>query len=212
MSVLRDLGIVQKDGGEAAEAFESLFPDFFAINYERPSIYIQTIWGVYKQKYGEGNNNRNGKIFEYILATLLLREALYPLYMSARVTFVPNVIYDLLLYSEERGAISLSAKTTLRERYKQADLEALALKNVYRRSLSYLITLDSTEAERLSRKINQGEVLGLNGVYVANSEDFDQLIDELKQYHYSQAPVVKTIEGTMIPAELVEQYQRGSHE
>jgi len=40
----------------------------------------------------------------------------------------------------------LTIKTSLRERYKQADLEGLALKQVYRKSKTYLITLSGQES------------------------------------------------------------------
>jgi hypothetical protein len=69
------------------------------VKYQKPSDYISTYWEAF-QKHPKGNNNLNGKIFEYILATLCVRENILPLYMSAKVAFVPNVIYDLMSNSE----------------------------------------------------------------------------------------------------------------
>ena len=92
-------------------------------------------------------------IFEYILATLFVREGILPLYLSAKVAFVPNVIYDLMLFTSERGPICLSAKTSLRERYKQADLESIALKYVHRKALSFLLTLEENEAKSVKKKL-----------------------------------------------------------
>lgn len=197
MSKLNQLGITVGKGKKANIIFDSLFPNFLDIKYEKPSEYISIYWEAYK-KHPEGNNNLNGKIFEYILATLCVRENLLPLYLSAKVAFVPNVIYDLMFYTTERGPICISAKTSLRERYKQADLEAIALKYVHRKALSYLVTLDVTEAKGVKAKIKSGDVIGLDKVVVATSKEFNDLIEELKQYMFSDPPTVKVIESTQI--------------
>ena len=140
----------------------------------------------------------NGKVFEYILATLCVRENILPIYMSAKVAFVPNVIYDLMFYTDERGPICWSVKTSLRERYKQADLEAIALKYVHRKALSYLITLETNEAKRIKHKIKGGDVIGIDDVIVATSDEFNELIQELKDFEFSNPPTVKVIESNQI--------------
>ena len=56
------------------------------------------------RKYPERNSNLNGKMFElYFSFSCALSEGILPIYMSAKVAFVPNVIYDLMFYSTERG-------------------------------------------------------------------------------------------------------------
>jgi hypothetical protein len=197
MNKLNQLGITVGKDKKAEVVFDSLFPNFFLIEYKKPSEYISVYWNAY-QNHPEGNNNLNGKIFEYILATLFIRENILPLYMSAKVAFVPNVIYDLMFYTAERGPICISAKTSLRERYKQADLEAIALKYVHRKALSYLVTLEINEAKNVKAKIKNGDVIGLDNVIVATSNDFDALIDELKTYQFSEPPTVKVIESNQI--------------
>jgi hypothetical protein len=197
MSKLNQLGITLGPNNIAAGVFESLLPNFLNVKYKKPSEYVKSYWEAY-QKHPEGNNNLNGKIFEYILATLFIREKILPLYVNAKVAFVPNVIYDLMFYTAERGPICISAKTSLRERYKQADLEAIALKYVHRKSLSYLITLEEHEAKNVKAKIKSGEVIGLDDVVVATSNEFNKLIDELKQFNFADPPTVKVIESTQI--------------
>lgn len=140
----------------------------------------------------------NGKVFEYILATLLVREQILPIYLSAHVAFVPNVIYDILLYTAERGPICISAKTSLRERYKQADLEAIALKYVHRKSLSYLITLDESEAKTVSSKILTGDVIGLDEVVYVLSEKFNEIIVNLKHMVFTEPPKVQVITSNQV--------------
>lgn len=197
MNKLNQLGITVGKDNKAEIVFDSLFPSFLTVKYKKPSDYISNYWEVF-QKHPEGNNNLNGKIFEYILATLFVRENILPLYLSAKVAFVPNVIYDLMFYTAERGPICISAKTSLRERYKQADLEAIALKYVHRKALSYLLTLEANEARSVQAKIKSGDVIGLDNVVVATSNDFNELIDELKAYQFSEPPTVKVIESNQI--------------
>jgi len=197
MSKLNLLGITVGKNKKADNVFDSLFTDFMKVKYNFPSEYVSLFWSAYLKK-AKDNNNINGKIFEYILSTLCIRENLLPLYLSAKVAFVPNVIYDLMFYTYERGPICFSAKTSLRERYKQADLEAIALKYVHRKALSYLITLDEKEAKGVKDKIKTGDVIGLDKVIVATNKEFDDLIKELKNYQFSEPPTVKVIQSNQI--------------
>jgi hypothetical protein len=197
MNKLNQLGITVGANNKAEIIFDALLPNFMTVKYKKPSDYITTYWEAY-QKHPDGNNNLNGKIFEYILATLFVRENLLPLYLSAKVAFVPNVIYDLMFYTAERGPVCISAKTSLRERYKQADLEAIALKYVHRKALSYLVTLEANEAKSVKAKIKSGDVIGLDNVVVATSNDFNDLIEELKSYKFSEPPTVKVVESNQI--------------
>lgn len=197
MNQLSKLGIVVGKDTKTEIVFNNLFPSFMDIEYLKPSEYVSIYWNAY-QKHPERNNNLNGKIFEYILATLCVREKLLPLYLSANVAFVPNVIYDLMFYTKERGPICISAKTSLRERYKQADLEAIALKYVHRKALSFLVTLEEKEARGVKAKIKSGDIIGLDSVVVATHEEFDELIAELKKYQLFEPPTVKVIESNQI--------------
>lgn len=198
MNRLNQLGIIIGKNTKAGAIFNSLFPSFLEIKYKIPSDYVMIYWEKYKN-HSEGNNNLNGKIFEYILATLFVREKILPSYLSAKVAFVPNVVYDLMIYTDERGPICISAKTSLRERYKQADLEAIALKYVHRKALCYLITLDTKEAIKVKDKIKTGDVIGLDDVIVATAPEFNDLIKKLKkEYVLSEPPTVKVIESSQI--------------
>jgi hypothetical protein len=195
--MLRELGIVVGKVTKAGKIFESLFPKFLEIKYTRPSEYVDICWNKYKSS-SNLNSNLNGKIFEYILATLCIREKILPLYLSSKVAFVPNVIYDLMFYTKERGPICWSVKTSLRERYKQADLESIVLKNVHREALCYLITLEEYEASRVRNKINRGDIIGLDDVIVATSKEFDELVKKLKEYIFEEPPTVNVVESNQI--------------
>lgn len=197
--MLRELGIVVGDDNKAAGIFERLVPNFFDITCQLPSEYVSYCWNLY-QNNPEKNNNLNGKILEYILATLCVRERILPLYLNAKVAFVPNVFFDMLFYCKERGPICWSVKTSLRERYKQADLEAIALKYVHRKSLSYLVTL-SDEAIAVKEKIKSGDVIGLDDVVIATSSEFDEIVDELKKFTFEIPPTVEVITSNQVVTE-----------
>lgn len=197
MGKLNELGITIGRNTKAELIFDSLYPNFLEVEYTKPTEYITKYWNEYS-KHPEKNNSQNGKVFEYILATLCVRENILPIYLSAKVAFVPNVIYDIMFYSTERGPICWSIKTSLRERYKQADLEAIALKYVNRKALSYLITLEKREAKSLKTKIKDGSVIGIDNVIVATDEEFNDLIAELKEFEFSEPPTVKVIDSSQI--------------
>ena len=199
MNKLKKLGIAMGDSNKAASIFENYFPDFLTIDYNKPSDYIGQLWNRYlKISEKERNSNQNGKIFEYLLATLLIREKILPLFLSAKVTFVPNVIYDLMLYTEDNIPWCISAKTSLRERYKQADLEAIALKYVHRRAKSYLVTLDIEAGKNVKTKIKSGDVIGLDDVVIANSPDFDELVYQMKSLSFKLPGKVDIITSNQI--------------
>lgn len=198
--MLKELGIVIGDNTKAGNLFEKLFPDFMDVQYSTPSDYVNAIWSKYEQQT-DRNANLNGKVFEYVLASLCIREGILPLYMSAKVAFVPNVIYDLMFYTSERGPICWSVKTSLRERYKQADLESIALKYVHRKALSYLITLSENEANSVKEKIKKGDVIGLDNVVVATKSEFDKVVEELKSFDFEEPPTIKVIESTQVVTE-----------
>ena len=209
MGLLQDLNIVRGFETQAATIFEDLFPNFMDIEYETPSSYVATYWNAYlnvRENLVPNEQTRrgvNGKVFEYIIATLLIRERIFPIFMNAKVAFVPNINYDLLLYSTDQGPICLSAKTSFRERYKQADLEAIALKYVHRKSKSYLLTLSESDANSVNQKQKIGDVIGLDKAIYSLSNDFDDLIASIKEYNLVDAPTIQVVQCNQIVTENI---------
>lgn len=198
MGILKSYNVVRNEG-IASNIFESLFEDipFTQISYSSPSEYVKMYWDKYISSPNR-NVSLNGNIFELIMATLFIRENILPLYLQAKVAFVPNVEYDAILYCKEFGPIALSMKTSLRERYKQADLEAIALKYVHRRAKSFLLTLVDHESEIVNCKIKSGDVIGLNKSINCSSFQLDELIEDFKQINFEQAGNVPIIESNLI--------------
>ena len=198
MGLINDIGLIKSKNSKTVFIFEKIFPNFFNISYRSPREYISICWDEYKKNYPEENVGINGKVFELCIATLLIREKILPFYMQAKVAFVPNVEYDFIFYSKEIGPICISAKTSLRERYKQADLEAIALKYVHRKSKSYLFTLSESESRSIKDKIKNGDVIGLDESIYVISNEFDAIIKYLKGLKFCIAPNVNIIESDTI--------------
>lgn len=200
MGILYSKHIIKSRKSKTANIFESLFDivDFENVLYSSPQDYIRQYWNKYLST-GKHSNTVNGNFFELVIHTLLYREGLLPFYAQAKVAFVPNVKFDTILYTPARP-ISLSLKTSLRERYKQADLEAIALQHVHRRAESYLLTLDPNEAELCKAKIKSGDIIGLNKIIDCNTSDIDNLIDELHliKTELTEAQSIKVVTGNLI--------------
>ena len=191
---LQDLGIgTTKDGhlSKGGELILQCIPnspssikelDYDYAANDRVSKFVSSVWkNVELRKSSEGvGNSVLGSAFECLLALVLCIEDIGPFFMQAELTFVPNAKFDILMYDESGWPISLSIKTSLRERYKQADLEAMALKQVHRNSESYLITLNETEAAAQSQKIEKRELVALDKIILATAKEFDELIFDIR--------------------------------
>ncbi|MBR5433319.1 MAG: hypothetical protein IK117_02660 [Bacteroidales bacterium] len=187
---------IAKKENETTILFDSLIPNqtFLTVNYKSPEDYIKQYWEALQKA---DKPTLRGNIFEYIIYTLLYREGITPFYTQAKVAFVPNVNFDTLLYCQATP-VSLSLKTSLRERYKQADLEAIALKYVHRKSKCYLLTMDSTEAKVQKAKILSGDIIGLDEIIDCNTNDINTLVDELKKMQFTTSQKIDVVEGNLV--------------
>lgn len=161
--------------------------------HEKPSEFINWTWDFFKKNY-KSNNSVNGKIFENLVVYILAYEGIENIYEQAEVVFVPNAIFDIVLYHPKKTH-TLSLKTTLRERWKQADLEAYAIKNVLKESKSYVITLSASEVDARRKKYDMGEDFynGLDGFILANTKEFDDLINTLKDIDFIPSEKISII-------------------
>lgn len=187
---------IAKNETASTRLFDSLFPgkSFMTIKYKSPKDYVRLYWEALEKA---GQPSLHGNIFEYIIYSLLYREGILPFYTQAKVAFVPNVNFDALLYCRSTP-VSLSLKTSLRERYKQADLEAIALKYVHRRSKCYLLTMDSKEANAQKGKILSGDIIGLDEIIDCNTSDIDNLFLNLKQTSFAVSEKIEVVQGNLV--------------
>ena len=157
------------------------------------SQFIEKYWGKYLSEF-PSINTLNGTVFEELIAISLVRKGITPFYMQANIAFIPNVDYDFVIYCEDIGPLVLSAKVSLRERYKQADLEAVVLKNIHRKSESYLISTNRQEVQ--ARKGKLDELMAISDIIYIFSSEYDDLLDRISQKTIIESPTVSTIEAS----------------
>lgn len=114
-----------------------------------------------------------GSWLEWATLVALQHKGLVPAYWQAQFAAVPNNFNDVTVWSKEHGPVIISCKTSLRERYKQADLEALALRQHFPKAKLFLLTLDADKQHlaRTRRKIAEKELLALQAIYAEDNAD-----------------------------------------
>ena len=123
-----------KKNTKVEKVFDSLFGEmtFEQIPYTTPLDYINKYWTEFS-KISKPSNSLIGNMWECVVNTLLYREGLLPFYRQAKVSFVPNVNFDILLYTPS-FPINISLKTSLRERYKPiSENKTIYVKNIPKR-------------------------------------------------------------------------------
>ena len=179
---------------KAYKVMSNCMSDIFDEINVAPSKFIEKYWSNYQnylKKLKESgldlpDRSTSGKIFE-IISSILIE---YHLGMSiilrdATLEGVPLVKPDILVQSQNRYYL-LSFKTTLRERWKQADWEALLFKQKHPDAKSFAITLDEKECIRVNKNLKIKNTTydppldnGLDEVVIALSLRFDQIIAEI---------------------------------
>ena len=164
-------------------------------DYSKPHEFIREAYEHYQLSY-PSKPSVNGRVFEFMICETLKREGIVPFYYQAKFTQVPNADFDIVCYHAVRPVV-LSAKVSLRERYKQADLEGFALRQVYRSAKSYLLTR-TDEYLGVQEKIQSGDVAGLADCIRADTPDYDVLLERLKDESFSLAEAIIPIEGRLV--------------
>lgn len=194
---LVEYGIMSESSSKSslsAQLLLAIQPSLESINIQQPSKYVEYIWNK-AQKDERLTRDVRGKFFELVMASCLIKNKILPFFWQAQLEFVPLANFDLVVYTEERGPVVLSLKTSIRERYKQAEFEAQAMKDVHRRAKNFLITMENDEAVSLQAKIDSGVLSGIDGVIVANEKSFDELIELLKSMSIVDTPVFSAVKN-----------------
>ena len=96
--------------------------------------------------------------------------------MDEKVEGVELVIPDILIQGKTK-TFFLSLKVSARERWKQADWEALKFKKVYPKSMVILVMIEETKS--MKKKLPQLRG-GLDDVCCANSVELNKLVKKIK--------------------------------
>ncbi len=175
-SPVRELGVV-RTYGDTAEIFDhsvNLADLDKGVGY----LLLHTIENCRSNAAAQGKSPQSigsmgGSWLEWATLVTLKEKKLTPAYWQAEFASVPDNFNDVMLWSKELGPIIISCKTSLRERYKQADLEAVALRAHYPNGKFFLLTLDADKKHlaRTRKKITEKELLALQAIYAEDNAD-----------------------------------------
>lgn len=175
-SAVHDLGIVKKPG-----VSDAIFDEAVNLADLKKGIgyFLQHAVdncrsnATAKGKSPQSLGSMGGRWLEFAVLIALKESKLTPAYWQAEFKEIPNAFNDVLVWSKESGPIVLSCKTSLRERYKQADAEALPVRKLYPNAKLYLVCLedDQNHLKRVRKKIKDGELMALQAIYAADNAD-----------------------------------------
>jgi hypothetical protein len=137
----------------------------------------------------ERAKNRFSQISQWsqsLVEAVLLALEIRPFHSEARLSLIAVAIYDIAVYTREYGPINLSLKTTIRARWKQADLEGAALKNVHKRSKVYLI--NNSPMETRVRRDSLPNCISIDEFIVCSGSAFGSFIEDLRSGGLSPPP------------------------
>ena len=184
-----------KSSAKLIEIILKIQPTLDHFPYRSPSLYNDKIWKILDTEIRD--NSSRGSAFEFLIAFTLLRENISPFYYQVEFSNIAWAEFDILIYTEEIGPIVFSCKTSLRERWKQAELEAQLLRRDFPNSRSFLITMDPSESS-VANKIKNGPKSGLEKVMRSNQPVFNRIIEEIKSYTVIKAPVGIFSKSTLV--------------
>ena len=193
---LRDVGLVNpKTNNKLINSILKIQPKLDYYPYKSASLYNDKIWKLIDPVIKD--NSSRGSAFEFLIAFTLLRENISPFYYQVEFNNIAWAEFDILIMTREIGPIVFSCKTSLRERWKQAEFEAQLLKREFKNSRSFLLTMDPSEST-VANKIRNGPKSGLEKVMRSNQPAFDRIIQEIKSYEVISAPVGLFTKSTLI--------------
>jgi hypothetical protein len=156
----------------------------------KPSDFMRAGLQYFKTHF-RSDNSLNGAVLQALVERCLVANGVVPVYSEVTMRFIPVARYDIIVFTRKHGPINLSLKTSLRERWKQAEFEGMALRRVYRRSRVYVV--NNSENETRTRKTNMAQCEAIHDFVVCTSPAFDSLVKNLLAWGPKRAPVVRLV-------------------
>ncbi len=200
-TLVRDLRI-SRDYGLSAQYFDQQV-DLTDLqkgvgNFLKQTLSHCVTYSTNKGKSPQSIAAMSGRWLEYAVLLALRERSITPVYWQVEFSTVPGNFDDIVVWSKQYGPIILSCKTSLRERYKQADLEAVALQIHYPNAKFFLITLDNDKGHvaRIRQKIHKGKLMALQEIY--DETNVDELFTILQSLE-----IIEPGSGTLRSGKLV---------
>ncbi|GFZ75543.1 hypothetical protein HPP_5010 [Hydrangea phyllody phytoplasma] len=171
--------------------FKYPFNQYMQLNHQSLNHYFQITKSTsQKQKV------LRGKINEYLILIYFRHYGITKQYPQTYLFFIPDIKFDLVLFTQNKRIIAFNFKTCLRERYKQAIIEAQQLKKLDTRFEYYLLTNDAIESQRLNNKIKNGKVQGINQVIDCFSQKANIFLKTLFKRQFISFKDINLIKNT----------------
>ncbi|WP_373402814.1 hypothetical protein [Candidatus Phytoplasma solani] len=171
-------------------------PSLFNKPFNEYMIKTHNLLNEYLDKNQHNSQSKKvirGKINEYLILLYFQNKGIINLYPQSYLFFIPDIKFDLVLFTQTKRIIAFNFKTCLRDRYKQTIVEAQQLKKLDTRFEFYLLTNHETETQRLNKKINQGKVQGINQVINLFSDSANKFLQNLLTLEFIPFPNINMI-------------------
>ena len=147
--------------------------------YKEPSTFFSFFWQKYESSVRgmKLNNTYNGTAFAIVLCYLFFRENIEIKKMDEDVGIF-GIKPDFLIDTKSGKEIFLSIKTSGRERWKQADWEAIKYKEKFPDTQCILLMNHEKEVNTAKKKV---PYITLDKILYARSKDLDDLVNLLKR-------------------------------
>ena len=119
-----------------------------------PSRFMESAYA----KFSTGMPRHNGKLFEGLFLAILGRSGLSHVILDAEYSCLPYSTIDIAIYNENNSPALISLKSSLRERWKQSDLEFSRIKSLNPRATCAIATLE--DAGMPLRLLEENRLLG----------------------------------------------------
>ena len=159
--------------------------EFETFKYQKPLKFFLYFWKKYENfrsefinKYEKSPNNQfSGAALGIIITYLFNREGIKIDYMDEVIEEVPFVKPDYIITSKTNKKFFVSIKVSARERWKQADWEAIKYKKKYPDALCILLINDKAEYLNIKKFL---PFIDLDYIYYAGSKDINKMIKLIK--------------------------------
>ena len=144
------------------------------------SSFVRRTWADFKQ-----DDLASGDVFELLVAALLYHCGTGDFYRHATLKYLHHTDFDFLLWDQNDGApMVIQCTSTLRERFRLADLEAFRVKHFFPNAKTFLLTMDYRDTARLSNY----EFDSLDGLIYAGDAALDDLFAYVSTRRFTEPP------------------------
>ena len=168
--------------------------------------YIQEIWNSAK-RLGIASGPQSGPLFEMLVASVFIGAGYLPFFQKAELHAAKKIESDFLFWDEiNQLPVCVELTSTLRERYKLADLQAFKVKANFPNAKFFQLTMDYKDASRRS----QEDFESLDGLIFAGSGEIEQVLEVLGQMSPGKTAPLEENKNTTL--HLMDQHGKVMHE